>query len=177
VVSVMLAFAMPAISERLDVFRYGPCFTSGIVAYDLIRSKTWRWVLSAWVWPMGVAAAILLFGPHDNLHLGVKIERAWGVSLLSSVLYANLREGSYGVLRPVLHWIAEHSYRIYLSHTIVMGFAFFTLLGVPMWARVVVLIVGSVGAPALLYVSVEKPLILVGGRVARRMMQRPVYVS
>jgi peptidoglycan/LPS O-acetylase OafA/YrhL len=81
------------------------------------------------------------------------------------------------VLRPVLHWIAEHSYGIYLSHTIVMGFAFFTLSGVPMWVRIIVLIVGSIGVPALLYATVEKPLILVGGRVARRMMQRPVYVS
>jgi peptidoglycan/LPS O-acetylase OafA/YrhL len=177
VLSVVLALVMPAISERLDVFRYGPCFTSGIVAYDLIRSKSWRWALPAWVWPVGVAAAILLFGPHDNLHLGLKIQRAWGVSLLLGVLYASVREGSYGVLQPVLHWVAEHSYGIYLSHTIVMGFAFFTLSGVPLWARIVVLIVGSIGVPALLYVGVEKPLIGVGARVARRMMRRPVYVS
>jgi peptidoglycan/LPS O-acetylase OafA/YrhL len=93
------------------------------------------------------------------------------------VLYANVREGSYGVLQPVLHWIAEHSYGIYLSHTIVMWFAFYRLSGVPMWARIIVLIVGSIGVPALLYVAVEKPLMQVGGRVARRMMRPPVYVS
>jgi peptidoglycan/LPS O-acetylase OafA/YrhL len=177
VVSVVLALVIPGISERLDVFRYGPCFTSGIVAYDLIRSRNWRWALPAWVWPVGVAAAILWFGPHDNIHLGLKIQRAWGVSLLLGVLYANVREGSYGVLRPVLHWTAEHSYGIYLSHTIVMGFAFYTLSGAPMWVRIPVLIVGSIGLPALLYVAVEKPLIQVGGRVARRMMRHPVYVS
>jgi peptidoglycan/LPS O-acetylase OafA/YrhL len=177
VVSVVLALAIPAISERLDVFRYGPCFTSGIVAYDLIRSRRWRWELPAWVWPIGIAAAILLFGPHDNVHLGLKIERAWGVSLLLGVLYANVREGSYGVLRPVLHWIAEHSYGIYLSHTIVMGFAFYTLSGEPMWVRIAVLIVGSIGVPALLYAAVERPLILVGGRVARRRMRLPVHAS
>jgi peptidoglycan/LPS O-acetylase OafA/YrhL len=177
VVSVVLAFVIPAISERLDVFRYGPCFMSGIVAYDLIRSKNWQWALPAWVWPIGIATAILLFGPHDNLHLGLKIQRAWGVSLLLGVLYANVRESSDGVLRPVLHWIAEHSYGIYLSHTIVMGFAFYTLSGIPMWARIIVLLAGSIGVPALLYVAVEKPLILVGGRVARRMMRRPVHVS
>jgi peptidoglycan/LPS O-acetylase OafA/YrhL len=177
VVSVVLALVVPAISERLDVFRYGPCFTSGIVAYDLIRSRRWRWKLPAWVWPIGIAAAILLFGPHDNVHLGLKIERAWGVSLLLGVLYANVREGSYGVVRPVLHWIAEHSYGIYLSHTIVMGFAFYTLSGAPMWVRIIVLIVGSIGVPALLYAAVEKPLILIGGRVARRSMRHPVPVS
>jgi peptidoglycan/LPS O-acetylase OafA/YrhL len=177
VASVALALVIPGISERLDVFRYGPCFTSGIVAYDLIRSKSWRWALPAWVWPIGIAAAILLFGPHDNVHLGLKMGRAWGVSLLLGALYANVREGSYGVMRPVLHWIAEHSYGIYLSHTIVMGFALYTLSGLPMWVRIIVLIVGSVGVPALLYVTIERPLILVGGHVARRMMRQPVPVS
>jgi peptidoglycan/LPS O-acetylase OafA/YrhL len=177
VVSVVLALVIPAISERLDVFRYGPCFTSGIVAYDLIRSRSWRWTLPAWVWPIGIATAILLFGPHDNVHVGLKIQRAWGVSVLLGVLYANVREGSYGVLRPVLHWIAEHSYGIYLSHTIVMGFAFYTLSGVPMWVRITVLIAGSISVPALLYVAVEKPLILAGRHVARRMMPHPVLVS
>jgi len=177
VLSVVLALVMPAISERLDVFRYGPCFTSGIVAYDLIRNKSWRWTLPAWVWPIGIAAAILMFGPHDNLHLGLKIQRAWAVSLLLGVLYANVREGSYGVLRPVLHWIAEHSYGIYLSHSIVMGFAFFTLSWAPMWVRILMLLAGSIGVPALLYVAIEKPLILVGGHVARRMMRQPMYAS
>jgi peptidoglycan/LPS O-acetylase OafA/YrhL len=177
VVSVALAFVMPAISERLDVFRYGPCFTSGIVAYDLIRSRSWQWRLPGWVWPIGVAAAILLFGAHDNINLGVKIVRAWEVSLLLGVLYANVREGMYGVVLPVLHWIAEHSYGIYLSHTIVMGFAFYTLTGVPMWVRIVTLVAGSAGVPALLYVGIEKPLIQMGGHVARRMMRHPVYVS
>jgi peptidoglycan/LPS O-acetylase OafA/YrhL len=176
VVSVVLALVIPGISERLDTFRYGPCFMSGIVAYDLIRSKSWRWRLPAWMWPVGIAAAIFLFGPHDNLHLGLKIQRAWGVSLLLGVLYVNVREGSYGVLRPVLHWIAEHSYGIYLSHSIVMGFAFYTLSGIPMWARIIVLIVGSIGVPALLYLTVEKPLILVGGHAARRTMRHAVQV-
>jgi peptidoglycan/LPS O-acetylase OafA/YrhL len=176
-VSVVLALVIPAISVRLNVFRYGPCFMSGIVAYDLIRSKRWQWEMPAWVWPIGIAAAILLFGPHDNLHLGLKIQRAWWVSLLVGVVYANVREGSYGGLLPVLHWIAEHSYGIYLSHTVVMGFAFYTLSGVPMWVRIMVLIVGSIGVPALLYGAVERPLILVGGRVAWRRMQHPVRAS
>jgi peptidoglycan/LPS O-acetylase OafA/YrhL len=124
-----------------------------------------------------VAAAILLFGPHDNINLGEKIGRAWGVSLLLGALYANVREGGYGAMRPVLHWIAEHSYGIYLSHTIVMGFALYTLSGAPMWVRIVALIAGSVGVPALLYVGIEKPLILMGGHVARRMMRPAVYAS
>ena len=146
------------------------------MAYDLIRSKNWRWTLPAWVWPVTIALAIFLFGPHDDLNLGIKIQRAWSISLLVGVVYANVREGSDGALRPVLHWIAEHSYGIYLSHTIVIGFAIETMAGAPLWARLAVLVVGSIVIPALLYVSVEKPLILVGAHVARRTM-RPLVLQ
>ena len=172
VVSVGLAMSLPEVSERLSVFRYGPCFMSGVLAYDLIRSKSWTWTLPAWVWPLGIAAEILLFGPHDNLSLGAKIGRAWGASLLIGVLYANVREGSDGLLRPVFHWIAEHSYGIYLSHTILMSYTIFGMTFAPMWVRLATLAVGSVVVPALLYVEIEKPLILVGGHVARRLMPR-----
>jgi peptidoglycan/LPS O-acetylase OafA/YrhL len=171
-VSVGLAMSLPEVSERLSVFRYGPCFMSGVLAYDLIRSKSWKWTLPAWVWPLGIAAAILLFGPHDNLSLGAKIGRAWGASLLIGVLYANVREGSDGLLRPVFHWIAEHSYGIYLSHTILMGFTISGMTFAPMWVRLTTLAVGAAVVPALLYVGIEKPLILVGGHVARRLMAR-----
>jgi peptidoglycan/LPS O-acetylase OafA/YrhL len=46
-----------------------------------------------------------------------------------------------------------------------------------MWVRIIVLIAGSIGVPALLYAAVEKPLMLVGVRVARRRMRHPVHVS
>jgi hypothetical protein len=58
-----------------------------------------------------------------------------------------------------------------------MGFALYTLSGAPMWVRIVALIAGSAGVPALLYVGIEKPLILMGGHVARRMMRPAVYAS
>jgi len=42
----------------------------------------------------------------------------------------------------------------------------------PHSAQVVVLVTGSVGIPAFLYVSIEKPLILVGINVAKRLSQK-----
>ena len=74
VLSVLLALTLPRISWRLNMFLYAPCFTSGIVAYDLIRSKRWTWKLPAWVWPIGIFAVIALFGPHDDVDLGDKID-------------------------------------------------------------------------------------------------------
>jgi peptidoglycan/LPS O-acetylase OafA/YrhL len=172
--AVVLALTLPRISERLDVFRYAPCFTSGIVAYDMIRSRWWSWRLPAWVWPVGIAAAVMLFGPHDNVSIGDKIGRAWGVSLMVGVLYANVAEGSPNRLHSVFHWIAEHSYGIYLSHIVLLWMVLYPMSPFPLWARIAVLVGGAVAVPALLYVSIEKPLILVGSHVARRLLHRGV---
>src|SRR6266702_1635792 len=172
-ISVVLALTVPRVSERLNVFLYGPCFTSGVVAFDLIRSKSWRWKLPAWAWQVGIAVGIALFGPHDNVNLPAKIQRAWAVSLLLGILYANVEETSNNVLQHVLHWIAEHSYGIYLSHIVLIWFAVDIMAESPVWARMLVLIAGSIGVPALLYVSIEKPLILAGSHVARRLMAHP----
>jgi peptidoglycan/LPS O-acetylase OafA/YrhL len=172
--SVMLALTVPRISERLDVFMYAPCFTSGIVAYDLLRSQRWSWKLPAWVWPIGILAAIALFGPHDNISLPNKIVRAWVLSLLLAVFYANMSEGRSNWIHRIFHWIAEHSYGIYLSHIVVFWIVLYPMALFPQWARIAALIAGAIGVPALLYVSVEKPLILAGGHVARRLLRGSV---
>ncbi len=170
--SVVLALTMPHISERLDVFLYAPCFTSGIVAYDLIRSQRWNWKLPAWVWPIGIFAMIALFGPHDNINLPTKIVRAWVLSLLLALLYANVREGRPNWIHHIFHWIAEHSYGIYLSHIVVFWIVFYRMALFPQYVRYAALLIGAMGIPALLYVSLEKPLILAGAHVARRLLRR-----
>ncbi len=170
--SVILALTVPRISERLNVFMYAPCFTSGIVAYDLVRCQRWSWKLPAWVWPIAIFAIIEMFGPHDNISLPNKIVRAWVLSLMLAVLYANVREGQSNWMHRIFHWIAEHSYGIYLSHIVVFWIVFYRMAQYPQWARVAALIAGAIGIPALLYVSLEKPLILAGAHVARRLLRR-----
>jgi len=169
--SVLLALTVPHISQRLNVFLYAPCFTSGIVAYDLMRSQHWNWKLPAWVWPVGILAAICLFGPHDNINLPTKIVRAWVLSLLLALLYANVREGRPNLIHHIFHWIAEHSYGIYLSHSVLFWIVFYRMALFPYYVRYTALLVGAVGIPALLYASLEKPLILAGAQVARRVLQ------
>lgn len=172
--SVVLALAVPRISDRLDVFLYAPCFTSGVVAYDLLRSRRWSWKLPAWVWPIGILAAIALFGPHDNMTLPAKIARAWVLSLLLAMLYTNVREGPSNWMHRIFHWVAEHSYGIYLSHIVVFWIVFYRMALFPPWARYAALLAGAVGIPALLYVSLEKPLILAGAHIARRLLRHSV---
>jgi len=168
IVSVAFALTLPTLSSRLNVFLFAPCFTSGIVAYDLLRSQRWKWKLPSWTWPIGIVVFIMLFGPHDNVDFTIKIRRAWGISLLLGVLCANVKELPSGVLQRICHWIAEHSYGIYLSHVILIWFAIDRISTAHLWIRIVVLIVTSFAIPALLYVSVEKPFILMGNHLAGR---------
>ena len=174
VLSVLLALTVPHISWRLNVFLYAPCFTSGILAFDLIRSRQWNWKLPAWVWPLAILAIIALFGPHDNISLGSKMYRAWALSLLLAVLYANTHEGQPNPIHQVFHWIAEHSYGIYLSHIVVFWVVFYPMAQLSLWIRIPTLILGALGIPALLYVAIEKPLILVGSHIARRLLRPSV---
>ena len=113
-----------------------------------------------------------MFGPHDDVMLSQKLHRAWVLSLLLGVLYANAKEGPSNGVHAVSHWIAEHSYGIYLSHSVVLWVVFYRMEGFPPWAGVTTLVAGTIGIPALLYVSIEKPLILAGGRIARRFLRR-----
>jgi len=172
--SVVLALTMPRISERLDVFRYAPCFTSGVVAFDLVRSQRWSWKLPAWTWPVGVLAVVLLFGPHDNIPLPTKIVRAWLCSLLLAVLFANTHEGRQSWTHRIFHWIADRSFGIYLSHTIIFWFVFNKMAHFSLCTQIVVLIASSLGIPALLFVTIEEPLILTGAHVARRLLRRSI---
>ena len=172
--SVVLALTLPHISERLNVFLYAPCFTSGIVAYDLLRSQGCSRKLPAWIWPIGVFAMIALFGPHDNINLPTKIVRAWVLSLLLAILYANVREGQANWMHHIFHWIAEHSYGIYMSHIVVFWIVLYRMQLYPQWLRIAAMTIGAIGIPALLYVSLEKPLILAGAHVARRLLRSSV---
>jgi hypothetical protein len=56
----------------------------------------------------------------------------------------------------------------------VFWFVFRRLAQFPLWAQIPILIAGAIGIPALLYVSIEKPMILFGGRVANRLLRRSV---
>jgi peptidoglycan/LPS O-acetylase OafA/YrhL len=177
VLSVAMAMTIPRLSDQLNVFRYGPCFVAGVVAFDLARSRQWKWKLPAWMWLVGVGVAIALFGPHDNISMMAKIHRAWMLSLLLGVLYPNVEEAAKGAWLKVPHWIAEHSYGIYLSHSIVIWLALDVMAGTSLGMRVLMLVAGSIGIPAMLYVFFERPLMRTGGQIARRLMARPATVN
>jgi peptidoglycan/LPS O-acetylase OafA/YrhL len=168
--ALMLSHRFPEMTSSLGVLIYAPCFTSGIVAFNLIASRTWAWKLPAWVWPVGVLAAILWYGP---IGFDVPPFRAWVVALFVGVLYANVQEGKPNWLHKIFHWTAQRSYGIYLSHSIVLWFVFYRMDKFPFWVQIATLAAGVIGIPALLYVAVEKPMIQRGARLANQIVKRP----
>ncbi len=166
VVSILFAEVSPQISERLSVFLYAPCFIAGVVAFDLLR-RSRRLLLPAWVWPLGILIATALFGPWDNISLPHKIGRAWVLALTVGVLYPHVQEMRLRAAQRAVHWIAEHSYGIYLCHGTLLWLAFEQ---VPRWAAWPFLAATLLGLPALLYRFVERPLMLVGAHLSRRVL-------
>jgi peptidoglycan/LPS O-acetylase OafA/YrhL len=161
----------PWLVQRISVIIYAPCFLSGAVAFDLVRHRNWQWKLPAWIWPLGIFGAVVLYGPHDDAIILSKLIRAWWISIALGILFANVREVRPNWTNSIFHWIAEHSYGIYLSHSIVFWIVFFRMAQFSPWVQIPALIAGSIGIPALLYVSIEKPLIATGGNLARRILE------
>ena len=99
------------------------------------------------------------------------MHKAWALSLAIGLLYANVEDVPWGKTQTTFHWIAEHSYGIYLSHTIIFWIAFDKMTTLPIWVRALTLIAGAIGTPALVYTTIEKPMIRTGVRLANHLLK------
>lgn len=119
-ISLLAATTLPHLNDRLSVFRYAPCFASGIIAYQWSPQR--RPFLPAWCWLVVLAGALCLFGPVDDAPLEAKMHRAWLAALLVAVGFLFTREVQSLFWRRLAHRVAEISYGIYLSHIVLMYF-------------------------------------------------------
>jgi peptidoglycan/LPS O-acetylase OafA/YrhL/SAM-dependent methyltransferase len=165
--AVIAALTIPNIVGRLSVFLYAPCFSAGVVAFELHKRTDAK--LPSWLWPCAVCAAIFLFRPFDNDQIIGKLPRAWCLALGLAIMFPFCKEISLRFVAQVSHLIAKYSYGIYLSHSIVLWLAFCRLAGSPWALRIGVLAVGCVLLPVVAYHMVEHPLIQIGSRLARQL--------
>src|SRR6202011_5014063 len=63
--------------------------------------------------------------------------------------------------------IATYSFGIYLAHSFCVWLAFSVLLGLSVYVRVAVFLLTMVTIPVVLYHSIERPMIQLGGALAR----------
>lgn len=164
--SIVLALTLPHVNDRLEVFRFAPCFAAGILAFQLDARK--KKLVSAWTWPLSLLVAALIFGPFDNISLPAKIYLAWLVSLLLALAYVYTRDAQAGLVSRVTHKLADISYGIYLAH-ILLIFATERLFrpGLPadcFFAASVIVV------PMLLHRFIELPFMSVGRLLSRNLL-------
>jgi peptidoglycan/LPS O-acetylase OafA/YrhL len=115
--------------------------------------------------PEGILATTM---PREfSLTFPGKLPRAWGLSLVLALVIAYVRDGALKAIQPLAHWIAEHSYGIYLSHIVIFWFALNVMRFSSPWLKFSIIAAASAGIPVLLYQFLEKPLIGVGVRLAK----------
>lgn len=162
-VSLIAASTLPHLNDRLDVFRYAPCFAAGIVAFQWAPQR--RPVLPAWCWLVVLLVALCLFGSIDNASLGSKMHRAWFVSLLVAIGFLFTQEVQSPFWRKLAHRMAEISYGIYLSHIVLMYLVLRFISG-RVWQLPIFVISLLITASAL-HKAIERPGIALGRLLSR----------
>jgi peptidoglycan/LPS O-acetylase OafA/YrhL len=154
--------------NRRYFFLYIPCFLSGVIAYQLQRTRHGR--LPALIWPVVVIGVvpIYLYRYKDNFMSDYRL-KAWLVCLLLGVTAPFFaRMTNEWITRPA-HFIAKYSYGVYLTHCFCIWFCFERLHGIlPRVVRLGLFAALLAGLPLLFYHMLEEPLILVGKHVSRR---------
>jgi len=168
-VTLVCVFGGIAVMRPFSIMLFTPCFTGGILAYDLARKRR-GFQLPVWIWPVGILFILATFRPYDAGPFSERYLQCWGLSLAVGLLYPFVAEARANWFYKGCHWVAEHSYGIYLSHAIVLWIVFSQMHAFSFWIRIPVLIAGVLGIPAILYVWFEKPLIQVGVRAANRVL-------
>ncbi len=154
--------------RHLQIPMYAPCFAAGIVASALWDGhRVLRWQL----WPVALAAVTLCYLSRPSLI------SSWLSCLVLGLAATMFREMPKGILRRTCQLIARYSYGVYLSHFILIWFAFEKLAHWPMLARVGVFLLTTVSVPIALYHLIESPMISMGGKVARLLNLRSMRLK
>lgn len=163
--AVVGSYMPRSVTGRFMVVPYIPCFMAGVASY-FVGFGSRRSRLPFVGWPLTIAAAAgMFFALRSRTHF----EGYWIMCLaigLSAPLFAEME---FPLLRKVSAWIARYSYGIYLTHMYALWTGLIVLKDEPVWVRCAVVVVLSVGAPVVLYKTIEAPMIRVGTRLANRL--------
>lgn len=152
-----------AVSGRLNVLWYAPCFAAGILAYGLTRYGMVRF-MPAYCWLPG----LLITSTVLARQVSVDRSRAWLVSLCVAILVSCVRESCENITTRAAAQIAKYSYGIYICHVPCMWLGFGVLASAPVAIQWGV----TIGGTALLSVAafhlIEDPMIRLGKRLTER---------
>jgi peptidoglycan/LPS O-acetylase OafA/YrhL/lysophospholipase L1-like esterase len=156
------AFVLGVAWERHRIFQmpaYLPCFLAGVVAFKAQRrGAAWP----HWLWPATIVVFAVLYVRNPSLLSG------WASCLALGLLFPQFAEMPEGVLRRGCLYVARYAYAIYLSHFVLIWFAFVRLAALPEAARIAIFSGLLVAVPVALYHFVQAPLLRLGSKVSAR---------
>lgn len=172
-VLVLLLASMPlvvvplAVSNRLNIFEYVPCFLGGLLAWKL--SQRYAPILPAYLWPLGIALVSLVWFQAENLENAVfqQVAYRWTFCVLLGASIPLFQPLGNTLFTRVAAVVAKYSYGIYLSHILILSLAFRTLAHQPRPVQWSIFVVLAAAVPVLVYHLLEAPMIRVGRRWSR----------
>jgi len=145
-------------------FIFAPCFMAGALAYK--ASSLRRLNLPGALWPIALALITLFYLRHDT---GA---RSWWTCLALGLLLPQFREISTPVFREIFKPVARYSCSVYLTHFFFIWSAFEPPHRHSLWLRWFAFLVFTIAASALLYHTVEEPMIGLGHRLSNQLQER-----
>ena len=145
-----------------DFLIYVPCFLAGVVAYQF--SKRSSLGLPFFLWPVVIAllTALCLLNP-------LSYSGPWFLCLLLGIAIPQFREMSNPLLKQICLNIAKYSYGIYLTHFILIWWAFQGMGQVGRPLQWFLFLAATVSLPVFLYHVIEEPMIKLGARLAKHL--------
>jgi peptidoglycan/LPS O-acetylase OafA/YrhL len=162
-VTLLLAILQPMIPHagRLDILQFTPCFVAGIVCYKLFKfvKPTMPFAL----WPLLLIPGLILIILYPPLPTNWPI--AWIACFLMAITVPFVRQTNSRLIRNASHWVARHSFGIYLVHYFCLWAAFRTN-HLPLVIQWMLFLIMNGALPIVLYRLIEAPMIHVGNRLS-----------
>lgn len=159
IVSGVAGFVQPHMHAlgRMSILQFVPNFLPGVIAYALPHTPR----VNSYLWPIFILCLIVAFTIFPNPIMG------WALCLILGLSVPWFYEIRAPWLRQISNRVATYSYGIYLSHQFVIWVAFGLLGSRSIWLRMSAMIGLLVIVPIALYHAVERPMIRVGGTLAK----------
>lgn len=160
IASLLIATIQPHISvlSRLSILGVMPNFLGGAIAFVVPR----KFQVKSFLWPLLILFLVSIFNAKPSQPMG------WALCLILGLLIPQFDEIRTNWLKAASQQIAKYSYGIYLSHQFCIWICLGLLANWPLWFRVSSLVVLIVTIPIVLYHTIEKPMIDMGIRIAKR---------
>jgi peptidoglycan/LPS O-acetylase OafA/YrhL len=176
--AISLVWMAAALAERMIMGRsfllqFGPCFISGVMAYQYIFKQRRQPSLPAFTWPAAVVILTMLYVAAVKFsRVASDVPVGWAMCLLLGCMIPQWREIAFPAFARGVKEIARYSYGIYLFHNPAIWVSFIVLKDqhpVIQWGTLAVLMVV---VPVAAFHTIESPLIEWGKRVARLVSSR-----